>query len=50
LNESLLIDAWNAYFKAIEELRESFTKRDLMLLRNACEKGWLAIVKATVLF
>lgn len=43
----LLKEAWNAYLKAREELERSLEKGDAMLLRDACEKGWLVIVKAT---
>jgi len=44
---TLLKEAREAYLKAREELERSLEKGDTMLLRDACEKGWLAIVKAT---
>jgi len=43
----LLKEARDAYLKAREELKRSLEKEDTMLLRDACEKGWLAVVKAT---
>jgi len=45
--EALLKEARDAYLKAREELERSLEKGDAMLLRNACEKSWLVIVKAT---
>lgn len=45
--EGLLKEARDAYLKAQEELERSLEKGDAMPLRNACEKGWLVIVKAT---
>jgi len=44
---AILKEARDAYLKAREEMNRSLEKGDTMLLRDACEKGWLAIVKAT---
>ncbi len=42
-----LNEALEAYGKALEEYKRALKERDITLLRNACDKGWLAVVKAT---
>jgi len=42
-----LEDARNVLLHAWEELRKFSKDRDPLRLRNACEKGWLAIVLVT---
>ena len=39
--------AWRALKLAFEELERYRRDREPLRLRNACEKGWLAIVLAT---
>ena len=42
--------AWRALKLAFEELERYRRDREPLRLRNACEKGWLAIVLATSRF
>ena len=42
-----LEEAWRALKLAFEELERYRRDREPLRLRNACEKGWLAIVLAT---
>jgi hypothetical protein len=41
-----LKEAWKAFQKAREELERYRIEGDQMVLRNAAEKGWLAVNKA----
>ena len=43
----LLDDAFKALEHAKREYEEYLRTRDYMRLRNACEKGWLAVVLVT---
>jgi len=43
---SILEEARRTLFKAFEELREGVRSGDVLRIRDACEKGWLATVKA----
>ena len=43
---SILEEARRILFKAFEELREGVRSGDVLRIRDACEKGWLATVKA----
>jgi uncharacterized protein (UPF0332 family) len=43
---SVLEEARKMLFKAFEELREGVKSEDVVRIRDACEKGWLATVKA----
>jgi hypothetical protein len=44
--EDALEEAWKAFQKAREELERYRIEGDQMILRNAAEKGWLAVNKA----
>jgi hypothetical protein len=44
---SLLEEARKALALAFEELREFHKDKEPLRLRDACEKGWLAVVLAT---
>jgi len=43
---SVLEEARKMLFKAFEELREGVKSGDVVRVRDACEKGWLATIKA----
>jgi len=43
---SILEEARRILSKAFEELREGVKSGDMLKIRDACEKGWLATVKA----
>jgi uncharacterized protein (UPF0332 family) len=43
---SILEEARRTLSKAFEELREGVKSGDMLRIRDACEKGWLATVKA----
>jgi uncharacterized protein (UPF0332 family) len=43
---SILEEARRVLSKAFEELREGVRSGDVLRIRDACEKGWLATVKA----
>ena len=43
---SILEEARRVLYKAFEELREGVRSGDVLRIRDACEKGWLATVKA----
>jgi len=43
---SILEEARRVLSKAFEELREGVKNEDMLRIRDACEKGWLATVKA----
>jgi len=43
---SILEEARRVLSKAFEELREGVRSGDMVRVRDACEKGWLATVKA----
>jgi uncharacterized protein (UPF0332 family) len=43
---SVLEEARKMLFKAFEEFREGVKSGDVVRVRDACEKGWLATVKA----
>ena len=43
---SVLEEARRVLSRAFEELREGIESRDVLRVRDACEKGWLATVKA----
>jgi uncharacterized protein (UPF0332 family) len=43
---SILEEARRVLSKAFEELREGVKNGDMLRIRDACEKGWLATVKA----
>jgi uncharacterized protein (UPF0332 family) len=43
---SVLEEAKKVLSKAFEELGEGVKSRDMLRIRDACEKGWLATVKA----
>ncbi len=45
LGKQLLDEAEEIFSKAVEEYEEAIEKRDRIKLRDACEKGWLTIVK-----
>ena len=43
---SAFLRARRVLYKAFEELREGVRSGDVLRIRDACEKGWLATVKA----
>ena len=43
---SVLEEARRVLSRAFEELREGIESEDALRVRDACEKGWLATVKA----